>query len=190
MKVLVLVREYEGRAAGAIMGNPVEESQIYGTFLTSDKWAEWIEVPNGADKNFLQTALIAATEEVPEHWEISENTSTKFVSEKAAKLLAIDMKTNGLISQGATFDSVVFSLSANAQLTWLGLLAKESSFTWPKEISTRSNGAYSLAQADLADFTDAMAGTVASYLDSGRALKVSVNAAANLTALNAIVDAR
>src|SRR3972149_244701 len=113
-KALVYVREGSGGTVGAIAGKRDASDQT-GTFLLSDKWCELIDIPEGADENFLQTTLVAATGEVPEHWEISENTTAKFNAEKPAKLSAIDARTDSLIAQGGTYDGQVFSLSLAAQ---------------------------------------------------------------------------
>jgi len=62
--------------------------------------------------------------------------------------------------------------------------------SWPKALTTKCDMEYLLAEEDL----DACIGTglavVNGYLDSGRALKISTNAATTQEELDAIVDNR
>src|SRR3972149_6779888 len=97
-KALVYVREGSGGQVGAIAKCQDANDQT-GTFLLSDKWCELIDIPEGADESFLKTTLIEATEEVPAHWEVSEDLVAKFNALKPAKLSAIDSKTDSLIAQ-------------------------------------------------------------------------------------------
>src|SRR3990170_6602584 len=107
-KALVYVKACDGKQPGAIAGFR-DASDNTGTYLLSDKWCELVDIPEGADERYLVTELIEATETVPEHWEVSENTAAKFATEKPLKLSAIDAKTSALIAEGATFDNQVFS---------------------------------------------------------------------------------
>jgi len=109
---------------------------------------------------------------------------------KHARHVEIDERTVELINGGFAHDSKVFSLSEPAQINWLGLVVKEADLTWPVEITTKDDEAYSLIQTDLPTFTNTAMGTKQAHMDSGRALKVSTNAAVDQAALDAIVDTR
>ena len=112
------------------------------------------------------------------------------VSHKKRKKRAIDAKTVSLIVKGFTFDGDVFSTSIRAQINWNNLKHSESDFTWPVEISTRNGGAYSLTQANLPSFWLASRDHIKGHYDSGRALRVQVNAATTHAEVDAVVDTR
>jgi len=109
---------------------------------------------------------------------------------KIVKKKAIDDRTDQLIEEGFVYDNETFSFSKGAQLNWIGLEVKKSSLTWPVNVSTKENGEYSLAQADLGAFTDVGMATKQAHLDSGRALKQSVNSATTVAAVEAVEDNR
>ncbi len=102
----------------------------------------------------------------------------------------IDGKTVSLIAAGFSFDSQAFSLSSSAQMNWSTLKDQEAEFTWPVEVSTKDNNAYSLTQANLTAFWTAGRDATKGHLDTGRALKKSVFDAADEAAVNAVVDNR
>lgn len=109
---------------------------------------------------------------------------------KAAKIQAIDMRTVQLIGSGFTFDGSEFSLSANAQINWIGMKTLESLINWPLNITTKSDNQHSLPQSQLNSFVGTAKGVVQAHLDSGRALKVSVNACTTTAEVDAITDTR
>jgi len=111
-------------------------------------------------------------------------------ADKAARRVEVDDKDVELIGNGFSFDGKVFSLSEESQLNWMSLVVKENNLTWPVEITTNNDEAYSLTQVNMPAFTNTATGTKQAHLDSGRALKVSIDAAADQTALDAIVDGR
>lgn len=109
---------------------------------------------------------------------------------KATKIGTVDARTGQLIGVGFTFDNTQFSLSANAQINWVGMKTLESLITWPLNITTITDGEYSLSQANLNSFVGTAKGSVQAHLDSGRALKVQINACTTLAAVAAITDTR
>jgi len=109
---------------------------------------------------------------------------------KAALIKKIDKKTQYLISQGFSFDGKQFSLSEPAQINWLGLKTLEDVITWPIEITTKSDGSYSLAQSNLIFFLGTGKATIKAYIDSGRNLKTAINDAITQAGLDAVVDGR
>lgn len=111
-------------------------------------------------------------------------------SAKSLKVSEIDVKTETLISEGFQFDNETFSLSLEAQKNWLALKSLESMFTFPVEITTLDNKAYSLQQANLDSFVGLGIQTVQGHLNSGRALKEQVCNATTLSEIDNIVDNR
>ena len=109
---------------------------------------------------------------------------------KATRVLEIDARTREIIADGFAFDGQQFSLSAQAQTNWLGLISLQSMFTWPVNVTTNANTEYALAQANINAFVGTGCATIADAIGSGRALKISVNAATNQTELDAVVDSR
>ena len=102
----------------------------------------------------------------------------------------IDTRTQELILGGFTFDSQVFSLSERAQINWTGLRTMEDVLTWPVSITTMADSAYSLTQANLVPFLGTGLAVKQSHLDSGRALKIQINAAVDEAAIDAVIDTR
>ena len=100
---------------------------------------------------------------------------------RAAKNSEIDRRTREIINEGFTYDTVVFSLSDNAQRYWVALRAQVTSGSlvsadFPFEISTLADGAYSLLWANFDAFIDTAFTNVETPLASGRAIKQTVNA--------------
>jgi hypothetical protein len=113
---------------------------------------------------------------------------------KIEKIEAIDGRTRDLIAQGFTLGGIVFSLSASAQSTLLGLdlIRLELSVVYPIAYNSIDDKAvYSITNAIVAhDLFLAAVGTVRSWLDSGTALKDLVRAATTVAQVQAIVDNR
>lgn len=115
----------------------------------------------------------------------------KFIQEyKIKKITEVDAKTVQLIGQGFNFDNETFSLSQAAQINWVGLKTLESLLSWPVSITTKSDDEYQLSQANLDSFIGAGKAVVQTNLDSGRQLKVQINAATTEAELDAIQDNR
>ena len=110
---------------------------------------------------------------------------------KEAKKMAIDGRTDELIAGGFPYDSKMFSLSIEAQATWLGMSEAKAYLTYPFEVSTKEGNAYNLADATAVTmFFLTGVNAVKSYIASGRSLKVQVNAATTVAEVDAIVDPR
>lgn len=111
---------------------------------------------------------------------------------KEQKLQAIDGKTGALINVGVDYGSPSehFSLSSNAQINWLGLYVKKSVLTYPYEITCESGSYMIIDLTDMENFTDAIMGFIEDHVDSGRAFKASVQAATDLSEVDAVVDSR
>jgi len=120
--------------------------------------------------------IVAAHETLPE--------------QKTKRKIDIDVRTKSLIADGFTYDSKGFSLSIEAQANWLGIKSLESLLTFPMEITADNDAAYSLTSVNVDAFVSAAVAAKQGHLDSGRTLKVSIDAAADQTALDAIVDSR
>jgi hypothetical protein len=126
--------------------------------------------------------IVSSVEEAPETQSLEDV--------QADKIKSIDTKTVSLIGQGFTFDGKQFSLSQAAQLNWLGLKSLEALITWPIAVTTKGDGEYSLAQGNLNYFIGTGKAVVQAHLDSGRALKLQVNAATTVEQVNAVIDSR
>ena len=109
---------------------------------------------------------------------------------KQSRYNQIDYKTRNLIASGFIYDGKTFSLSISAQINWNALQNQTIEFTWPVEISTIDNNKYSLIQANIKAFWVAGKDLVKGHLDSGRNLKVSIIAAIDEIAVDAIIDNR
>lgn len=109
------------------------------------------------------------------------------------KLIEIDIRTGELISEGFVYGANTFSLSSVAQKNWISLkvMKEAGSITYPLGVSTITNGEYLIADSTIHDvFTIAAFDATKGHVDSGRALKLSAQAAADLAALKLVVDTR
>jgi hypothetical protein len=112
-------------------------------------------------------------------------------ADKAVRCEEIDARTQALIASGFTFAGHVFSLSTEAQLNWTALYAARDSLTYPLSVTTDDDEEFSAPDAaTLAGLCLTALATVKGQVDSGRGLKLAVLAAADASALNAILDAR
>ena len=114
---------------------------------------------------------------------------------RQTKYNEIDAKTEELIYQGFNFDGKLFSLSSNAQFNWVKMASALASGTlteakFPYTVSTRNNGSYALAWADLSAFLGAATLGVESNLATGRALKNLVENAQTVPEILAVEDNR
>ncbi len=102
----------------------------------------------------------------------------------------IDAKTTELIAAGFTYDSNTFSLTNLSQGNWDALKNNTDYYTWPKDICTKDNGTYSLAEANVGAFWDAYKDVVEGHIETGRVLQTSIKDAVSKAAVDAIVDNR
>lgn len=103
---------------------------------------------------------------------------------------AINRRTRELINDGFTYDSKTFSCSDIAQMNWNVLKDNKAEFAFPKDISTKPNGRYSMTQPNVDGFWTAMNDHIQGHLDSGRTLNKSIKDAADEAAVDAIEDTR
>lgn len=111
---------------------------------------------------------------------------------KTQRYAEIDTKTEELIAKGFTYSSSVFSLSANAQITCLGLVERKDSLTYPVDINLLDDSSkVSLADATaMQAFFDAAQAQIRTHLDNGTTLKQSIRDAADTATVNLVVDSR
>lgn len=112
---------------------------------------------------------------------------------KSEKNKQIDRKTQRLILSGFTYASKTFSLSPSAQINWIGLKQSADSgfLTYPVPVTTLGDQEHELLNAaDVTAFYATGLSVIQGHLNSGRDLKVQVNAASNQTELDAVVDNR
>jgi len=103
----------------------------------------------------------------------------------------IDLRTQELILGGFAFNGKLFSLSSNAQMNWTALNSVRDALTYPQAVSTSDDGEYQFADAiELNAFAMTALGTAGFHYSSGRTLKVSIDAAVDEVAINAIIDTR
>lgn len=158
---------------------PAETKELgEGTTLPGENWILMTEAEFTAHKVTYQSAYDSYTDVI------------ELENKKNKKIKRIDERTQYLISQGFEFDNNQFSLSEPAQINWLGLKTLQDVVTWPIEITTKSDGAYSLTEANLIYFLGTGKATIQAHLDSGRALKVVIGEATTQAELDAAVDER
>jgi hypothetical protein len=123
---------------------------------------------------------------VPDVWELD------LAVLKTASTNAIDSKTDDLIAQGFTFQSLTFSLSTEAQqkLMIIQNLATMNVLDPVTPLSTLDNHLYDLQRADAPAFVAAAYTRLSSLLTTGSTLKGSIMAATDEAAVNAVVDSR
>lgn len=110
---------------------------------------------------------------------------------KQKKCDEIDDKTDECIAKGFSYDDTIFSLSENAQTTWLGLVISKDSLSYPMPISTIDSGVYMLQDANsTAIFFGTGVQTIKHWYDTGRNLKLQVKDCQTKAEIDAIVDNR
>jgi len=109
------------------------------------------------------------------------------------KIDAIDDRTRTLITAGFAFGGHTFSLSAQAQMTWLGMFTgRNGGFAYPVAVNTRDDSeTIALEDASAVEaFYGAATAAVRLALDSGTALKQVVRMAETETEILEIEDDR
>lgn len=114
---------------------------------------------------------------------------------KVRKYAAIDARTEELIADGFEHPSAsgdIFSLSDRAQRKMNEYALETASLSYPLDVTTLDDGEnVALADAAAVDAWHLTAvETVRGHVDSGMALKDSVRAAADIAAVDAVVDNR
>lgn len=114
---------------------------------------------------------------------------------KSDKIDAIDARTVELIVTGFVYSGQILSLSVEAQSNitnaWAARNEAWFSSSYPIEWSTKNGGSISLADATAIDgMYQAAFATKKAHLDSGRALKLQIDAATTLAEVAAVVDNR
>ena len=110
---------------------------------------------------------------------------------KAERKGEVDLQSGALIFGGFTHSSKAFSLSANAQMNWTNVWADRANQTYPYEVSTANDEAYDFTDAaEIDTFYHVGKTRLELVLGEGRQLKIDIDAAADQTALDAIVDTR
>lgn len=121
---------------------------------------------------------------------VHDHIAISLSDKKAAKIIAIDERTDAIISNGFTFDGNRFSLSIQAQMNWSALFSMQSLMSFPIGVTTLDNTTYSLSFANLIPFIGTGMAVVKNAIGSGRALKIAADNAADQAALDAVVDSR
>ena len=105
-------------------------------------------------------------------------------------LSEVEANTEALIvSSGFDFGGKHFALDLPSRQKWLALKTLESALSWPCTISS-TVGEFVLAEADLAAFLGSALSVVQGYKDSGRALRLELEAATGHVDLMAFKDTR
>ena len=125
---------------------------------------------------------------------VVKKTSLDILGEnKAIRMSEVDAKTQQLIFNGVTHDSNTFSMSLTAQGNWntIKTMSDAGSVVYPMNVTTKDNGEYTFSlKADFDAFADAAYAFAKGYVDSGRALKISITNASDQSELDAILDNR
>lgn len=110
---------------------------------------------------------------------------------KKIKKTSIDIKTRELILSGFTYDNVLFSSSETAQRNWMALDQFKAFHSYPVSVTTEDDNSYSFATAEeISNFVLTAVGTINYHYSTGRALKIQVNVATDLSGVDAVVDNR
>ena len=111
---------------------------------------------------------------------------------KAYRYSEIDNRTGELISEGFTYNTKVFSMSANAQANLLGVYSAKELLTYPFAWNTKDDSeTYQIADAtEMASFFMTALAFKKGLQDSGTVLKIQVRDAIDINSVNAIVDNR
>ena len=113
---------------------------------------------------------------------------------KTKKNELIDNRTKELIFKGFTFDGSKFSLSIEAQVSWLGLYTFRDMLDYSGDgypVTTIDDEIYMVADANkMASFAGTGLTTIEIYKTSGRNLKAQVNSCTTIEQINAIIDDR
>lgn len=110
---------------------------------------------------------------------------------KYFKKKAIDGRTRDLIVSGITYNNVVFSSSETAQRNWLALDQFKAYHTYPVAVTAEDDSEHTFADAtEVSTFVLTGMAIINGHYASGRALKISVDAAADEAAVDAVVDNR
>ena len=111
---------------------------------------------------------------------------------KTRKFIAIDKRTDELIAAGFTYSAKQFSMALSAQNKIMGSHQIRAGLSYPLNWNTiDDNDSYDIVDAaDLEAFYLAAFAELRTHLDSGTALKASVRAAADVAAVDAVVDGR
>ena len=113
-----------------------------------------------------------------------------FSIEQGMRIANVNTKTEALILEhGFIYDGATFNLDTASIQKWLALRAMQAELTWPVEVSPRV-GSYSLTEANLSAFLMAGMAVVQGYKDSGRALRLQLEAATTMSEMIDIVDNR
>lgn len=159
-----------------------------GAIAPISNWDEIKDVP--------EKYLVAEGDEVREMTanEKKDVDNAMLADIKHAKCLAVDLRSNELIEQGFTHNGKLFSLSAPAQRNWMALMDTHNAglLAFPLSVSVKADDEEYVIQdaAEFLAFWGAAMGTGKAHIDAGRAIKLAIAAAADIDALNAIVDER
>lgn len=157
---------------------------------------EGISVGRKNDKNtwkidFASNATLEQIEAANTFVENFDINNFLILQAKKDKNLKIDEKTQQIIAQGFPFASKRFSLSQNAQTNWTNMYINKSILSKPLTVTTNDDEAFQLeTESDIQNFYMTGLVYVQSIINSGRALKLSVNNCSTLEEIENIVDER
>ncbi len=174
----------------------VESEKFVKEMKASSIGAKFVSLTIGGDNLDIEmdSTLSGAEETVLDDTVTAHTILTALEIAKHKKNLKIDHRTSELILEGFVYDSKQFSLSMPAQTNWIGLkqAVDEAVLTPPIDVGSKDDKEeYELtAAADVTAFYGAALGAKKGHLDSGRALKLSVEAATDIAGVDAVVDTR
>jgi hypothetical protein len=111
--------------------------------------------------------------------------------EKSKRKQEISEKTGYLISVGyITHNSHNYGTASHSQFNFEYLRNHPANFTWPYNVTTYERYKHAITQAECSDICDLIEASVTSEISAGLDLMDQVHNAADLAALDAIVDTR
>ena len=158
-------------------------------YLTED----WVINPDLSGVVAVDKKFWKITGDVVSEMTNLEKDTAYLAENKLQKIEAIDLKTKDIILGGFSFGGKIFGLNPDSITDWIGTKqACDLGFlTYPFFISTINDEEFSLTDSTMVT-NFYIAGLTAKVVAAtgGRALKISVNDAANQTELDAVVDNR
>jgi len=105
----------------------------------------------------------------------------------------IDKKTVSKFDDGYEFDSIIFSLSDNAQKNWMTLRTQKDNGTIPNNadfttIPTKAGNPYNIRNDKIELFTNGIWTHIQNIVNAGSLVKTKINNSSNIYTIKSIID--
>lgn len=175
-----------------ITGSALNDAKLHDAIIAAACVSDFTGVSSDGTNLIIHGASIG--NETTLDSTVEDHVAVSLDEYKQLKHDEIDAKTDDLIVAGFTYDSVVFSLSRNAQINWDNVKNNKSEYVFPLTISALNNDPYSLTDANVTAFwqakNDKLHHLTTGRVTTGRDLNETVFDAADEAAVDAVVDTR